>query len=893
MKKNIKKAIVSGLIAVFVMSLTVGLVPYDLIPTVSAASSKKAPIHINNTAGSALSYYQVNLNITYDSDMNNNFSDLRVKNETTGAFVPYWVEDKSDGTWCNLWFNATSIPASAWCNDTYYLYYGNASVSSASNGMNTFDYYEDFITSEFFLVSETEVLTGNKPFGTLLFDKDGHLIVDGDNKTWLYYTDRISDTNQPTRVRKMHVDNLTTDAGTDVLVKALDSGYYWNVAHLAIKITDSFYLMLYSAEPSSGDRRIRAANCSTPNGTFSRIDTFEVTPSAAWEGTRIEQDCGFIKISEEDPYIYYWILYYGKNAAGRRQQGWYKLKVDKTNETIEYVERYANNPLSNLAFGPTYSYSGGGNIDSSFLIDGKHVIYYLNDESGNYRLARALSSDEMFNTVDEKITFTSGEDTIEKFQFYVRGSYLYLIYEELTDDKVVECRKYVDGIGEPLDEEPIDWSTYIHASETILIKNDQYKYGDRCCKLTDNSSDSSPSVGKSLAITENDSIDVWLFSNDTADQMYFFTGDAIWGTGGNLIGNYTTFVQLDNGNINWRDTGGTFYDIGDYSVNEWTKLSLKNFDFTMHTYDIYKNDSLIKTGATFYYDASEILSFKFSGSDSQTGVEYWMDGYIKRKYASPEPAALLGSEQSADEGGCTTPVISDLTNSTAGTTNVTITWSTNQSADNRVKYSKNSDLSNELWSSWDNDTTSISIDLTSLDTNTPYYYQAWSYNGTNATCYVTEPTSQPYKTFTTQSTGGSNASVTVTDGSITFGNLQLSTTKNTVDVGDTQIINTTGADGNQKIEIMLNSGTVTGTANSTVLTFVSGSPGLNQLLCQFKGGDVGSYTALTTSYQEFDNSMANNTNENLDIQLTTPSSVSNDDYYDDYEFEITVRATLL
>lgn len=648
MKKNLEKAIVSGLIAVFVMSLMVGLVPYDLVPIVSAASSKKAPIHINNTAGDALSYYQVNINITYDSDMNNNFSDLRVKNETAGTFVPYWIEDKSDGTWCNLWFNATSIPASAWCNDTYYLYYGDAGASSASNGTTTFDYYEDFMDEQIKLklVSETEVLTGNKPFGTLLFDKDGHLIVDGDTKTWLYYTDRISDTNQPTRVRKMHVDNLTTDAGTDVLVKALDSGYYWNVAHLVLKITDSFYLMLYSAEPSGGDRRIRAANCSTPNGTFSRIDTFEVTPSAAWEGTRVEQDCGFVKISEDDQYIYYWILYYGKDATARRQQGWYKIKVNKTGETIEYIERYANNPLSNLEFDSAYSYSGGGNIDNSFLIDGKHVIYYLNDESGNYRLARALSSDEMFNTVDEKITFTSGEDTIEKFQFYVRDNYLYLIYEELTGDKVVECRKYEDCIGEPLDADPIDWSSYIHSSETILIKNDQSKHGDRCCKLTDNSSDSSPSVGKSLAITENDSIDVWLFSNDTADQMYFFTGDAIWGTGGSLIGNYTTYVQLDNGNINWRDTGGTFHDIGDYSVNKWTKLSLKNFDFTTHTYDIYKNNILIKTGATFYYDASEILSFRFTGSGSQTGVEYWMDGYIKRKYATPEPTIQLGIEQS-------------------------------------------------------------------------------------------------------------------------------------------------------------------------------------------------------------------------------------------------------
>lgn len=138
-----------------------------------------------------------------------------------------------------------------------------------------------------------------------------------------------------------------------------------------------------------------------------------------------------------------------------------------------------------------------------------------------------------------------------------------------------------------------------------------------------------------------------------------------------------------------------------------------------------------------------------------------------------------------------------------------------------------------------------------------------------------------------------NASVTVEDSSISFGNLQLNTVKNTVDITDTQVINTNGADGAQKIEIKLNQSSVAGTNNGTTLTFVSGSPGLNQLLCQFKGADVGSYTALTAAYQEFDNSMSASSNANLDIQLTMPSSVSNDNYYDDYEFEIIVRATLI
>jgi len=138
-----------------------------------------------------------------------------------------------------------------------------------------------------------------------------------------------------------------------------------------------------------------------------------------------------------------------------------------------------------------------------------------------------------------------------------------------------------------------------------------------------------------------------------------------------------------------------------------------------------------------------------------------------------------------------------------------------------------------------------------------------------------------------------NASVSVIDGSISFGNLQLNTVKNTVDIGETQVISTAGAGGAQKIEIKLNSSTVTGINNGTTLTFVTGSPSTNEIKCEFKGGDVSSYTALTTTYQTFDDSMPANFNASLDIQLTTPSAVSNNNYYDSYQFEIIVRATLL
>jgi len=147
--------------------------------------------------------------------------------------------------------------------------------------------------------------------------------------------------------------------------------------------------------------------------------------------------------------------------------------------------------------------------------------------------------------------------------------------------------------------------------------------------------------------------------------------------------------------------------------------------------------------------------------------------------------------------------------------------------------------------------------------------------------------------ITLYESGGDTAAVAVSDGSISFGNLQLNAVKNTEEIGDTQIISTAGASGPQKIEIKLGSNGVAGINNGNVLSFTSSTPGNNQLKCEFKGGDVGSYTALTTAYQTFDDSMPADTTANLDIQLTMPSSVSNDDYYDDYQFEIIVKATLL
>ncbi|MEM1544641.1 MAG: DUF2341 domain-containing protein [Candidatus Bathyarchaeia archaeon] len=102
-------------------------------------------ITINNTANSnTLTDYQVAINLTYDSDMQSDFSDIRFTwyNSTSGTEteIPYWIESKVDSQWAYVWVKVPYIPANGYA--TIYVYYKNSTpVTSASNGKNVFIWF--------------------------------------------------------------------------------------------------------------------------------------------------------------------------------------------------------------------------------------------------------------------------------------------------------------------------------------------------------------------------------------------------------------------------------------------------------------------------------------------------------------------------------------------------------------------------------------------------------------------------------------------------------------------------------------------------------------------------------------------------------------------------------
>lgn len=112
----------------------------------------RRPISINNTQNNnVLLDYQIFINVTYDGDMKADFSDLRFTWHNASVNVEqgisYWIQDKVDSAYAEVWVKVPEILNNTYyseINTTLHMYYGNPSASSASNGDDTFEFFDDF-----------------------------------------------------------------------------------------------------------------------------------------------------------------------------------------------------------------------------------------------------------------------------------------------------------------------------------------------------------------------------------------------------------------------------------------------------------------------------------------------------------------------------------------------------------------------------------------------------------------------------------------------------------------------------------------------------------------------------------------------------------------------------
>jgi len=110
----------------------------------STWSNRKKITLTGNTSGSQTDY-QLLLNVTYESEMNSDFSDLRFCNDTDQLSA--WLESKVNESYALIWVKFPHTPANGETED-YWMYYGNSEAGVCWDGEATFEFFDDFETGD-------------------------------------------------------------------------------------------------------------------------------------------------------------------------------------------------------------------------------------------------------------------------------------------------------------------------------------------------------------------------------------------------------------------------------------------------------------------------------------------------------------------------------------------------------------------------------------------------------------------------------------------------------------------------------------------------------------------------------------------------------------------------
>ncbi len=101
-------------------------------------SSRKLVIIDNTQNNDTLYDFQIEVFVLFCTEMQNDFDDIRFTTDDEVTSISYWIEEFVTSNYAIVWVKVPMIPAL----DTtiIYLYYGNPSATSESNGEEVFDF---------------------------------------------------------------------------------------------------------------------------------------------------------------------------------------------------------------------------------------------------------------------------------------------------------------------------------------------------------------------------------------------------------------------------------------------------------------------------------------------------------------------------------------------------------------------------------------------------------------------------------------------------------------------------------------------------------------------------------------------------------------------------------
>ena len=606
MKATINKFVTILLVSV-VLSLLVGGSGATWCDTNYA---KRINVSVNNTAGSALTDYQVYVNLSSNPI---NETSLRVYNSSDCTSRDFWCEETSAGNCTKLWINYSVVTASAWSNNTA-IYYDNAAASSASNITSTMIFGDDFASDK--TSWNNPVLDPSQGWESSL--RWGSFALK-DGVYYMYYSNYGS-TFPVGRATSTDLVNWTKYSGNPLTCFASGDG---GVAIL--KELDGKTPVLYNSEywmtahDWSGSA-IKIYNASTiDNNSWSLVGTVITPQAGTWYSDQVTTN-SFVKEGST-----YYIFFQGLNGTT-----WKIGYANSSSPGGPYT-------VQGVLLEPSLGWEGTAVVDPALRKFGStYYLFYTGNTSTSCYNSYATSSTltGTYTKSDLKVT----PQGVSYPQICLHNSEYHMITDDLNaDDKPLFC------------------------NDVLTTAFKEYRSTD---KWLEKSADASFSDG--VVTVENTANHGGLRSINSINLSDWRMLEMRWkdNGGGGDNGTFHSAGFFDNvGTTSWYLQNNVMMEQYDYPANNWDIFATVSngawnyIDFGVSDTNWHRYKIKVKKGEipTFWQDSAEqvhtvsapdvtyyIWAPKAYDENNKTSYFDWI---FLRKYASPEPASELGSEE--------------------------------------------------------------------------------------------------------------------------------------------------------------------------------------------------------------------------------------------------------
>ena len=623
-------------------------------------------ITVDNGGASNLSYYQFNFTndtnvLVAAGNMQASGADCRIT-DASDNLLPFWNETPFNATGTEIWVNATTLAVG---DNTFYMYYGNAGASSVANGTNAFELFDDFEYAEPAFIQEDVDTDGTNngggmavemPNGTIwLFYQqytgegwncDGKILYrtsSDDGVTWssatIFYNTSGHWDAEPFTYKEgdtvyvfWTILNGPNGNESDLYMrKTTDNGSTWsspvkiwgdggvnekiNTVINIIKITDTYIIsMYYEYAASPEEYRGYCIRATDIEGTWTKGDDVSIP------GTRGVMEPSIVELSNGSIYM------------DIRCEGGHRYKAISSDNGATW------DSTSETTINSPQSKGGVSRLSNGHLVMVWNNVYSTTEDP-RYPLTVGISTDD-FATFDavKNITTETGSNSLTQLSPPQELSSGYIIfpyfhYRSSSGAAHLDVARFTESElsvqGNPSDN---GWTDYTGHAQTSTNK---HKRGSRSLFLDASSNEHIYRARSGAQIIEFDYYDLDS-TNDSQDLMEF---DALmeWnmtiGTNKDtVLGNYIRGIPAG-----WQDTG-IARSVGWHHVIVEFDGSVFNiwFDGTKIV------DSVAETLENIFFSSTDSVGYS---------EDFYVDSVRARQYASPEPAATLGAEETGG-GGC-------------------------------------------------------------------------------------------------------------------------------------------------------------------------------------------------------------------------------------------------